>query len=80
VKTAAAIASTLALTLAAIAAALATASGAIDAVNWARHSFGTIPVALVGAFVAGATITHAVEHARAAHQAQPARRPGKANR
>jgi hypothetical protein len=71
VKTATTIASTLALTLAAVAAALATASGAIDAVNWARHSFGTIPVALVGAFVAGAC---------AARHAQPARRPGKANR
>jgi uncharacterized integral membrane protein len=61
---------TLAVALATVTATLATASGAINAVNWACHNFGAIPVALAGAFIAGATIMHAIDRALAVRHRQ----------
>src|SRR5205823_164575 len=51
---------TILVTVATAATALATISGAIAAVDWACHTFGPIPVALTGAFIAGAATMHAV--------------------
>jgi hypothetical protein len=57
---------TLAISVTSIAAVLATAAGALAAVSWACRAVGGVPVALVGAFFAGAALTSAVERARAA--------------
>jgi hypothetical protein len=79
-KTVAVMAAALAVAVASVAAVLATASGAVAAIAWARHTFGSIPVAIAGAFVAGAAIMHAVDrgldtrHRRAASgQPEPER-------
>jgi len=47
-----------------IAAILAMISGCIAAVDWATHTFGTMPVALVGVFSLGCILTAAIIHAR----------------
>ena len=64
---------TLALGAATIAAALATISGTIDAVEWGVHTFGDIPVALTGTFLAGAMIMHAIDRAIAVREHQSRR-------
>lgn len=74
-RPAAIMATTLAVALGTVAATLATAVGAIDAINWARHNFGNIPIALAGAFVAGAAIMHAADSALAARHKQSKSRP-----
>lgn len=61
---------TLALGVATIAAALATISGTIAAVEWGVHTFGDLPVALTGTFLAGATIMHAIDRAIAVREHQ----------
>jgi hypothetical protein len=59
---------TVLLTVVTIATVLATISDAIDAIDWACSMFGPVPVSMVGAFIAGATITHAVDRGLAARQ------------
>jgi Zn-dependent M32 family carboxypeptidase len=44
--------------------ALATLSGCVQAVGWACHTFGNLPVYLAGAFAMGATLMNAVDRAR----------------
>jgi hypothetical protein len=56
---------TIALVLLGVATTLATISGAIDAVDWARRTFGVLPVYLTAAFLAGAVITHGVHRGMA---------------
>jgi uncharacterized membrane protein YeiH len=54
---------TVALALVAVTTVLAAAWGAADAVIWAYHTLGVVPVATVTAFGGGALLTHAIEHA-----------------
>jgi hypothetical protein len=67
--------STLAAAVAMIGATLATAAGSIEATTWACHNFGNFPVALAAAFIAGATIMHAVDRALAARIKQAETQP-----
>jgi hypothetical protein len=67
---------TILVTAATVATTLATISGAIGAVDWASHTFGPVPVALTGAFIAGATTMHAVNRGLAARRRSlPSHRP-----
>lgn len=57
-----------------VVAVLAGISGVVDAVAWGCDRFGTVPVLIVGAFVAGAIVMHAVDRGIAEVQRRSAGR------
>ena len=48
------------LVVLAIATGLATISGAVQAIDWASHTFGSVAVYVLTAFVSGCVITHSI--------------------
>ena len=48
------------LIILAIATSLATISGAVQAIDWASRTFGSVAVYVITAFVAGCVVTHSI--------------------